>query len=68
MKLERLEKIREWTDEIDKFIYAEIDNTSIHLKSKLKEFSEALKFEIKNQLFEEYQKEREIKQTTTKSD
>ncbi len=66
MELERLEKIKEFTTKIESFITLENgleDNVSMHLKSKLKGFSEALDFSIKEELYEKYQKEREFKKS-----
>ncbi len=62
MNIERLEKIKELTEEIDAVIEAEMyDNTGIHLKNKLKEFITSLEFELKDELWEEYNKKHEKK-------
>lgn len=57
MNIERLEKIKELTQSIENILEEEVyDCTSIYIKDKINEFSKALEFSIKEELFEDYKK------------
>lgn len=68
MNIKLLEKIKGFTEEIEKVIdNLELqDDTSIHLRDRLKEFSDSLTFELKNEIFEEYNKNQEKLKGTIK--
>ncbi len=60
MDMKQLEEIKELIDVIENILNEKIDdrdNRSIFLNGKLKEFSEAVTFELKNEVWEKYNKE-----------
>ena len=54
MDVEQLEKIKELVEKIENIVN---ENRAIFLNGKLKEFSEAVTFELKNEVWEKYNKE-----------
>ena len=66
MELERLERMRNSLDVINNIMSTENDSVAIHLRSNLNEFTKELDIAIKDKLYEDYQKERMIKQSTIK--
>ncbi len=60
MDMKQLEEIKKLIDVIENILNEKIDdrdNRSIFLNGKLKEFSEAVTFELKNEVWENYNKE-----------
>ncbi len=59
MDMKQLEEIKKLIDVIENILNEKIDdrdNRSIFLNGKLKEFSEAVTFELKNEVWENYNK------------
>lgn len=56
MKMEEIEKVKEYVGKIENLVNNETDKDAIFLKDKLKIFSEALTFTLKYKLFEDYNK------------